>query len=405
MRIIAALVVLVGCGFRPTGSSPGDGMTPIDGSASSAVDSGSGSNQQPDARLHDASLCWSWTPTNFDSCTLPEDTVALTVSNTMTINTDSPSSLPSVVLTQNDDSKILVIHLSTLDVQNGGAIVATGSMPLVLAVDGVATIDGTIRTIAGADDAARCAARTGAAGQPSTVTDTGGGGAGGGGGAANGGDGTDGTDGNHGSGHGAHGAHGGSISSTLSPLVAGCAGAAGGSSHGVGTPGSAGAGGGAVQISAQMSLSASGTIGAIGGGGGVTAQQTGAGGGGSGGAIFLESLAVTIQTGAHVCADGGAGSEGGGSSNGGNAGGTSPCTGTSGASTDNSGNDYGGNGGTGGFRNTPTGAGAGPASNDSQGGHGAGGGGGGGGVGWIRLRAVGSTPTINGTVTPAPATT
>ncbi len=324
----------------------------------------------------------------------------------MAINTDSAGSFPSMIVTQSDNSKILVIHLSTLDLETNGAIVASGSMPLVLAVDGVATLDGTITTLAGANNTTSCATRSGAVGQPSTVVDTGGGGAGGGGGASNGGDGTDGTDGNHGSGHGNHGNHGNSISSTLSPLVAGCPGGGGGISDGAsGAAGAAGGGGGTIQISAQMSITASGVLSAVGGGAGGTAQQTGGGGGGSGGAIFLESLAVTIANSARVCADGGAGSEGGGSSNTGNAGGTSPCTGSSGASTDNTGNMFGGGGGTGGFRNTPTGASAGPASNLSPAGDGAGGGGGGGGVGWIRLRAVGTTPTVNGTVTPAPTTT
>jgi hypothetical protein len=402
VKFLAILGLAAGCSFHPSAMS-----FTADGSPPPSIDApGSGSGSAVDASIDapDASPCWSWTTTNFDSCALPQPPVPLSVSGAMTISTDAPpSNWPSTVLTQSDGSHILVVHLSSLDVS--GILVINGSMPIVLAVDGTATINGPIATTAGANNPAQCGTRTGVAGRSSNVADTGGGGGGGGAGADDGGDGTDGTNGNHANGNGTHGGHGTHVASTLSPLIAGCAGGAGGTSNGAGTAGTGGAGGGALQISAQASITVSSTVTAAGlnQSGGTTAQQTGGGGGGGGGAVFLESGSITISAGSHVCADGGAGSEGGGSSNPGAAGGTSPCSGTAGATT-TAFNMLGGTGGNGGFRATTKGGNAGPASNDSTGGHGAGGGGGGGGVGWIRMRGVTSAPAISGTVSPAPST-
>ena len=401
VKILVLAGLATGCSFAPNAQSlgTGDAGPPvlIDGDM---ID-GPGSNVILDARMIDASPCWQWTPTNFDSCTLPAP-APLSVTGALTISTDSPpNTLPSTVLTQSDNSHLLVFHLSSLDIS--GSLTITGSIPVVFAVDTSATIEGSVATSAGANDTTRCATRAGSPGTASTASDTGGGGGGGAAGADDGGDGTDGTNGNSPNGHGNHGAHGSKITSTLSPLVAGCAGGKGGSTNGNGTPGVGGSGGGAVQISAQQSITIDGVINAAGHGSSVPTAQTGAGGGGSGGAVFLEGGAVTIAASASVCADAGAGGQGGGSSNSGNGGSTSPCSSTAGAVqlTTNLDN-FGGTGGTGGFRTTTKGGNAGPASNDSAGGHGAAGGGGGGGVGWIRLRGANSAPTVTGVLTPAP---
>jgi hypothetical protein len=98
---------------------------------------------------------------------------------------------------------------------------------------------------------------------------------------------------------------------SLIPLRGGCAGGIGGKATGVPLS-MAGAGGGALQISASsmLTVTSTGELHAGGGGGGsapngTAAKNLGASGGGSGGGILLE--APTLRIDGKVCANGGGG--------------------------------------------------------------------------------------------------
>lgn len=94
----------------------------------------------------------------------------------------------------------------------------------------------------------------------------------------------------------------------LVPLRGGCPG-------GVGAGGDPPAlsGGGAIQVSAQETLSINGVVAAPGGGGSGGPVAGGANGGGSGGAVLLEARRIAVAAGASVTANGGGGGEGGAS--------------------------------------------------------------------------------------------
>jgi hypothetical protein len=338
--------------------------------------------------VHDGG-CWTYTPTNFDSCSLAPNPVILTVAVPTTI--DDTTSLPHQIVGQGDGTEVVVIHLAALEVDN--VLTIGGGRPIVFAVDGDATVNSLIDIRGGANDGQRCAGPiTGGTGHGSQNPNGGGGGGGGAGGAAVGGDGGDG----NGIKPGGKGGAGKAISGAddLSPMRAGCPGSAGGQHDGSGTPGTGGDGGGGLQISSNSSVTvnSAGQLNASGFGGGIAATETGGGGGGSGGAVFLEGPHVTLTAGAVLCADGGAGSEGGGSNSSSALGARSPCNGTTGATTPNT--TFGGDGGGGGFVATSMGGPGNPGEQNS-----AGGGGGGGGVGWIRIHSI-SPPTISGVVTP-----
>lgn len=169
-------------------------------------------------------------------------------------------------------------------------------------------------------------------------------------------------------------------------LRGGCRGYPGGDSN-VTPRDNGGAGGGAVYLMADTSISISGRINASGAGGEAAQVRAGGGGGGSGGMIGLDAPAITIT--GNLIALGGGGSSGGTSSGDGDPGqepnvvsapfnaGMAPITGCSGGAT-------GGGGSLGDGEKAPNGkAGLGSC----------GGGGGGGGDG--QIRAFGATPTIN----------
>ena len=187
----------------------------------------------------------------------------------------------------------------------------------------------------------------------------------------------------------------------LHPRLAGCPGANGGSADAAYTPGNGGAGGGAIEISAQGTITIAGSINVAGFGGKGGDEHTGGGGGGTGGAIFLEASNITIAATANLCADGGAGGEGGGNPQGGGDGDNGKCNGTS-AAKSNEVATFGGLGGDGGYSGVPAG---GDATQEADPSVATGGGGGGGSVGWIRIRSV-SLPAlgIGAVITPTPQT-
>jgi hypothetical protein len=295
-------------------------------------------------------------------------------------------------VSQTDTAPLWIVHHSRFTVAAGVTLTIEGTHPLVIAADTI-DIKGTIVVRNGVDDATCDAAR----GLDACTAGAGGGGGGYGGVGGDGG--------------GLPGANGGTVTGVLAtPLRAGCPGAQGGDGRTASdaTPrlgGAGGVAGGALQLSARLSISVEGTITANGGAGragksdpagggacpGFTGRASGGGGGGGGGTILIESCATVIAPAAKLCANGGGG--------GGGAGGGSTDTGYDGqdgscdvAAAGGPGEVTNEQGGVGGFDGVPAGAGA-IASR--------GGGGGGGAVGRIHIQQVAGAPvTANATIRP-----
>ena len=400
MRRAWIVALLAGCSFHP-GAAPGP--MPGDGGPDAPIHASDGPVDSPGMTVDGDPQCgWGFTPTNFDPCMLAGSPVPLDLTSTgLTIDPDA-TTLPHTRVTQPaDGSTIVVIHLASLTVDGASSLsiqAAPDVAGVVLAVDGDATIAGRVQ-VAGTDNPSGCGSAAGTMGANSMNSNDGAGGGGGGAASADGGDGGDG----NGPMKGAKGPKGSHVSNgaMLSPLRGGCPGGAGGLISGsiqAAAPG--GAGGGALEISARGMISTMGLIEAAGQGGkGAPGRGDGGGGGGAGGGILLEAPAVTNS--GVLCADGGSGGEGGGASSMGFDGNAGACNGFGPARTPKVNGTLGGDGGDGGYKGS-VGGGDGGGGLHQMGYPNGGGGGGGGGVGWIRLRAAGGTPTVSGTVTPAP---
>lgn len=347
---------------------------------------------------------WPYAATNVDPCAVggvqptfhpPAGTgYQLNTSNgEWTTGEETPYQGPSsTTVQQAGGTMVRVLNLAGFELENNTSIEIRGSLPLILIVQGSASIAGDLSVSAGEG---QDACGMGAKGAKGTNASTGNGAAGGGGG-----------------GFGSAGAAGGvggtslaagtagmiSGDSSLSPLRGGCSGGDGGASVGS-SMANGGRGGGAIQIIVRDTLTLSGTIDAGGqGGDGGSPNANGAGGGGgggAGGAIFCEANTLKVDSGGRVCANGGSGGEGGGDTLGGANGNEGTCSATTGAMTSD--NVLGGDGGRGGFAMTAPGMGA-------AGGSGVGGGGGGGGaVGRTRLRGDDSRSIDGAAVITPPA--
>ncbi|HSD86038.1 MAG TPA: hypothetical protein VLB44_00935 [Kofleriaceae bacterium] len=251
-----------------------------------------------------------------------------------------------------------------------GNVVVTGGKPLVLVATGTISVQGALDL-----SSHRSPTIVGAGANPTTcgagtAPNTSGGGAGG----------TFGGKGGNGGGTNFSGTNGGLAAATAAPaaLRGGCAGQNGNGA----TPGARGAGGGAVYLIAETSITvtSSGSILAEGaGGGGGTDTASGGGGGGSGGYIGLDS--PTIMNGGVIAANAGGGGEGSGATTAGSPG--NEPIGATGAGTSADSTTNGGQGGAGASGGTLMGA------NGQNGSATGGGGGGGGGAGIIkRYRAT-----------------
>lgn len=318
-----------------------------------------------------------YTPSTFTEAQLPANAgTPFGVSCATTLNTTTPAITtgacvtmpPFAIITPANGQETLLLKVSSLLINSGQTLTITGTRPVIFAVLGETTIDGTILARAGQAPASLC-------GNGGNGTGKEGGGGGGFGGVGRAGGGSD---------TGTFGA-GGTVSGAepINPLRGGCRGGNGG--PGGGNAPAGGEGGGAVQISATGLITIAGTIAAPGreGAGGVS-QDSAGGGGGSGGAILVEGAAITTTSSASMTANGGGG--GGGDNNG-----TDGVAGNPGSQTTanpaSGGNGPGtaGSGGAGGAGSTNAVVG------ENSGDDGAGGGGGG--VGRIRLR--GTTCTID----------
>lgn len=345
----------------------------------------------PDA---DRSCGWNVEPTNYAPCApgFPPATGPFDIIDTQVVNTDTEvGKFHSVVYQLTGE--VLLIHATSFSMTPTSGLIVIGTRPLLLVVDGDATIAGSINLSAAASppDCPITPADDGSASGP--------GGAGAGfatpGGAG----------GNNGDTATVVGPAGGGVigNALLSPLRPGCAGGRGG--RAAGSPGGGGGnGGGGLEISSNAMLTIHGTITSGGGGGNAGMPQTllrtpfameaatGGGGGGAGGAILLEAAQIDLA-GAMICAAGGGGGEGGDPVTPSVGGTQAACGGGPGGAA-----SVGGDGGSGGDGTTAPGAGGTGRKNLS--GASTGGGGGGGSPGRIRVHGP---RTGAATIVPAPA--
>jgi len=220
-----------------------------------------------------------------------------------------------LVRTQSGGPDVVILAFDALTIAGGATLQLTGNRPVILAVYGDATINGSLDASAtgvtpGAGGNVSCTPGNGAPGDNGVIgSGTGGPGGGGGGGgafgAASGAGGT--TDDNQVSKGGVSRPAEGSAS--LVPLRGGCPGGQGGQGTDASTA-TGGAGGGAVQVSAAGTVSVGGVLSAAGGGGRNGGEGNGGGGGGSGGAILLEGANVSLSSSAWLTANGGGGAGG-----------------------------------------------------------------------------------------------
>jgi hypothetical protein len=210
-------------------------------------------------------------------------------------NTDAtrPEISCGVVQTSSGGPEVCILRAHGLTIGAGHTLEIIGDRPVIIAVEGDATIAGTISadadgTTPGAGGNWSCGSSQGGNGEGDTGRFNGASGGGGGGFSSRGGaGGTGNTDGNHQTG-GAAGQPRGNVN--LSPLVGGCAGGQGGGCSAAG-----GAGGGAIEIAASGKLTIRGTVHADGANGATPCGANDEGGGtgaGSGGAILLQGGSI-----------------------------------------------------------------------------------------------------------------
>lgn len=413
--VVLALVGVAGC-YSPTppsGAPCGEGNACPSGQTCIAGFCGGGgmldANQVvPDLLVDTQPLCQSWNMRHFDACGLPEplagDVVLTQAAGDFTWDTDDgslvgkmgiPVNVVTTVLSQTGGPDVMVASVNNFTLEAGAYLDIVGDRPMLIAVNGTATIHGDVDANGffggagpgGADTLTTdCpAAQTGNPGAAAVNLGAPATGGGGGGFGASGGDG-----GNTG------GANGNGLASPPTVIRGGCAGGSGGAGS-AGNLGPRGAGGGGLVISARVAIviGADGTINAGGGAGGYGRANYGAGGGGgSGGLIGLDAPMLTID--GVLAANGGGG--GGGASDT-----TNGISGNNGATSDNEAS--GGNGAA-----TTT---VGPCSRGGNGGAAAdptgdigasslcGGGGGGGGVGYILFWSAAPTVSPSATISPA----
>jgi hypothetical protein len=354
---------------------------------------GGGSSDAPtgDAPLDDVAGC---TPGYLDLCAQPAPMQTLTIGSADTINTDTDPRCTT--LNQANGGPVCLVYATSVSIQAGGSLTATGSRPLAIASTSTLVLGGAI------DVSSRRAGQRGPAASDTCMFATtpeldlggAGGGAGGSFGAGGGNGGTGDTDTSQGNDGDAAEGTAGPIA-TFVALRGGCRGQAGGNEDATGGAGGAGGhGGGALYLYARQGITITGTVRATGAGAGGGAVQAGGGGGGSGGYVVIESPSITIS--GQISANGGGGGEGGarvgstpvsGQPGDDGALGTTPAAG--GVGTDNR-FGYGGAGGAG-----STGAVNGTSSIVA-------GGGGGGGVG--RITVIGSDADLSGSlISPPPS--
>lgn len=296
---LAALALAGGCGFGDNKAKP-DAGPDLDGAGPTA-------DAAPPDMVPGNPLCFG--PAGWQLCFDAVPSGALTLSGAIdTDRSDTSPSNPCVkvqpaswINALQPDACIVAADKVTVT-----SLVATGKRPLVI-VGGSALAVTTLLDVA---------SRRGAAGAGSQSTEcrpfkrapgTGSGGGGGAGGSFGG------QAGNGGLGDGGNRQSGQAADPDVGDptrLRGGCAGQPGGNAP----AGSGGAGGGAVYLVSNGTLTITGTIDASGAGGNGGAMQNGGSGGGSGGLIVLHATAISAMPGSLVFASGGGGGGGGAAS-------------------------------------------------------------------------------------------
>ncbi|HWM84385.1 MAG TPA: hypothetical protein VNO33_01080 [Kofleriaceae bacterium] len=373
---------------------PGDDGDGVD------VDSdGGGDPGEPDAAQDDGpdgggdpdDICATWDPAvPFEPCDIPVEErggpLILDQLGLHFYNTDDGTLTHAQAGEIENTSRVVdgirLVSAERIEIRPGATLRGEGSLPLVLAswstidvahdaengtngvVDGSSTIN-----LGGGDgaDPGACAVGAGIDGNVSTL---GGGGAGGGGFTGQGGQGGSG-------GSSQPGGAGGQVSPGTAAPRGGCPGGDGGATSQSGDPAPGGSGGGAVALSARLSIAIAGRVHAGGAGGEGGNLEAGGGGGGSGGFVWIDAPAVTLAATSILAANGGGGGEGSDSDAGGGNGRNALNDGVEATGGRSGGND-GGDGGDGSSLAAPADSGAGGTLAS-------GGGGGGGGPGLIRL--------------------
>jgi hypothetical protein len=301
-----------GCAVGKMCAAPADcaGGASCAGNVCTAVSSPSFRNYNHAGYTYTRTIDWSCAgTTRFDSSgsgSWPQTTAC---SDT---DAERPEVSCGVAQTAGGGPQVCILRARGFTLGAGHTLELVGDKPVIIAVEGNATIAGTLSADAsgatpGAGGNLSCAASQGGDGAGSPDRFDGASGGGGGGFGTRGGTGgtadTDGSD----RGGGAAGQTRGDA--TLSPLLGGCAGGRAGGCSSAG-----GGGGGAVQIAASGTLTVSGTVRANGGSGATPCGANDEGGGsgaGSGGGILLQGGSVN-SSGATLSARGGNGGRNGG---------------------------------------------------------------------------------------------
>lgn len=272
--------------------------------------------------------CTTWSARHFTPCAIPGPGPAVALpAGVITYNTDLPGFVedppvdpPALALAQGGTEAVL-ISVDSFTIPAGSTLRVIGARPLVIASWSTIDIQGVLdvgssraaNRVGAGSNPALCAANAAMLGDDESGTE---GGSGGGGGGAFGGNGGKGGPGDTGGEN--PGGNGGSKVVTPAIVRGGCSGAAGGKAGpGADPPSDAntvatgGAGGGAIQLSARVSITvgASGRVRAGGAGGGAAplGSAAGGGGGGAGGYIGFDAPAYSFVANARIAANGGGG--------------------------------------------------------------------------------------------------
>lgn len=333
-------------------------------------------------------------PGFLDLCDEAAPTQSLHLTGPDTINTDTDPRCR--VFTQTGGGAVCLVYATSVAIDAGASLTATGSRPLAIASTSTLVIGGAIDVsshIGGARGPGASDGSCSFAANPEQDP-------GGAGGGAGGSFGTVGANGGAGDSDESIGGDGTATPGmagpvpTIAALRGGCRGQAGANeSNGGGTGGAGGHSGGGLYLYARQMLQIGGTVRATGAGGGGGQVQAGGGGGGSGGLVVIESAMIAVS--GQISANGGGGGEGGarvGTTPVSGQPGTDGALGTAAAPGGMGTDDRFGYGGAGGASAPPVNGISAIAA----------GGGGGGSVGQIRLLAPSSAIDVGGVISPAP---
>jgi hypothetical protein len=140
MKQLTTVALLAACSFHPHGASS-------DASTDAGIDAPSGSDAA------DPGPCVTWDAVNVSPCDASLGILAIVSigSGTFVLDTDvgelvggSVTTLPGALIDQTSGPELRVVNASELEIASAAMVTVTGAHPLVIAVHGDATIDGTL---------------------------------------------------------------------------------------------------------------------------------------------------------------------------------------------------------------------------------------------------------------------